>query len=323
MDNLSDNITLGGWTFKEVRIEDIDLYSEYIKETEYPANLWVSNFAYIWASSQGHSVKKLYRIIDDMLVTFTYLKNGILHLSFLPFGVGSPEKVVDVAHKCMEFCYKLNNNDYSRTVIKVVNNMQLEFLQKSSKFNRYFKLKPLIGMEKHFSIQKLISLSGKELETVRRKINKFKRLCPDAVIRDYRKGDYVNVFNLGKQWSNTFGQKYSFIFDGVYFPKIIKNSKELDQIVLVVEYHENLVGMVSGGILPTGQSWWSLSKYTDEFDGIPELLIVELSKRINEINPKVELMNAAQDFGPGGLRFFKERFRPALDLNRYTVKLRL
>lgn len=318
-----DNITLGEWAFKEVSIEDIGLYSDYIKKTVYPPNMWVSNFAYIWGSSQGHSVKKLYKIIDDMLVTFTYLKSGILHLSFLPFGTGGPEKVVDVAHECMKFCYKLNNNDYSWTVIKVINGMQLEFLQKSKQFDRYFRLKPLIGMEKHFSIQKLNSLSGREFETIRRKINKFKRLCPDAAVREYRENDYADVIKLGKQWSRTFGQKYPSIFDGVYFPKIIKYYKELDHIVLIVEDHGTIIGMVSGGILPTGQSWWCLSKYTDEFDGISEFLVVELVRKINEINPEVELMNAAQDFGPGGLRFYKERFRPVLDLNRYTVRLRL
>jgi uncharacterized protein len=30
-------------------------------------------------------------------------------------------------------------------------------------------------------------------------------------------------------------------------------------------------------------------------------------------------LNAASDLGPGGLRFFKERFRPVLNYYRYEV----
>jgi hypothetical protein len=36
-------IQLGSWSFNKIRLEDMDLFSEYIKNTTCPSNLWSSN----------------------------------------------------------------------------------------------------------------------------------------------------------------------------------------------------------------------------------------------------------------------------------------
>jgi uncharacterized protein len=322
-DKLLGNINLGSWSFNVIDILDMNLYSEYIKKTEYPANLWSANFAFIWAVSQSKTKKILWKVVDDMLVTFTYLKSDELYLTCLPYGKGTPDKVADVVYKCLKYCYEYNNHADSSTVVKVLNSLQLDFLRQAKHFDEYFKVGGWVGMEKHFSIPKLLSLPGKDFEYIRRKINKFHKLCPTAVIREYKEEDFEAVMKLGEYWSNTSGEKYSQIFDGVYFREIIKHCKELNHIVLLVEVDGKLVGMSSGGDLPNGQSWWCLSKFMNDYDGLSELLIIEMAKAINKINPNIEIMNAAEDLGPGGLRFFKERFRPVLDLRRYLLKLRI
>jgi hypothetical protein len=320
--SLSGKITLGDWSFNIIDLSDIDIYSKYIRQTECPANLWSSNFAFLWGVSQSPVRKILWKLVDDMLVTFTYLKSGELYLTCLPFGVGSPEKITNVLYKCLSFCKSFNNNVDSTAVVKVINSQQLEFLKKSTDFENHFKTIGLVGLEKHFSISKLISLTGKEFETIRRKVNKFKRLNPNAVIREYTSKDYDKVLQLNNYWSDTSGQKYSYIFDKVYFKEIIEHYKELKHLVLVVEIDDKIIGLVSGGDLPTGDSWWCFSKFINEFDGLSEFLIVELAKEINSRFPNIEMMNAAEDMGPGGLRFFKERFRPVLDLRRYVLALK-
>lgn len=317
---LPNIIHLGDWSFHVINLEDKDLYESFVKKTEYPANLWTANFAFLWAVSQSDGIKILWRIVDDMLVTFSYLKSGTLYLTCLPFGKGSPEKVTEVVYKCLKYC-NLWNRD-SDAVVKVINSSQLNFLKQANEFNRFFRPVPLVGLEKHFSIRKLLSLPGKEFETVRRKINKFRRLCPNAVVRPYDPGDYEAVMKLGDYWSRTSGKKYSHIFDDVYFREIIRHCRELGHIVLVIENEGVIIGMVSGGELPTGQSWWCLSKFENDYDGLSETLVVELAKAINKLNPRIELMNAANDLGPGGLRFFKEKFRPVLDLRLYVLPLR-
>jgi hypothetical protein len=319
---LTGEITLGTWSFNVIERTDKDLYTEYIKNTQYTANLWTSNFALLWAVSQSPVRKVLWKVIDNMLVTFGYLKNGFLYLTCLPFGDGNADKVVHVVHKCLNYCAEWNKDKNTGAIVKVVNSLQLEFLKSSKDFDKIFNVIGLVGKEKHFSIQKLISLSGKNFDTIRRKINKFRRLCPGALVREYNEKDYEQVMSLGEIWSKTSGEKYAFVFDEIYFKYLIKYYKELDHLILVVEFNGSLIGMVTGGELPTGQSWWCISKFVDNYDGLSEFLVVELAKEINKRNPTIELMNAAQDLGPGGLRFFKERFRPVLDLRRYLLELK-
>jgi len=318
----SVEIQLGSWSFNEIKLEDKGMYYNYIRDSECPASSSASNFAFFWGVSNSKGNKTLWKVIDNMLFTFTYTKKGVLYLPFLPFGKGGADKVVRALNEVLKYCYEFNNSDNSNTIVKVINDAQLDFLRKSQDFDKYFKAIPYSGREKHFSIQKLISLSGKEFETIRRKINKFHRLCPNVIIRKYQHSDFEAVMKLAEYWSNTSGKKYPRILDKVYFNEIIRHYDKLDHLILVMEIEGKIVGLVSGGDLPTGQSWWCISKFMNEYEGISETLIIELAKEINRINPKIELMNSGTDGGLVGLRLFKERFRPALDYRRYLVRLR-
>jgi uncharacterized protein len=320
--NSLKSIQIGDWSFNEIQLEDIDMYSEYIKKTRYPANLWSSNFAYLWAKSQSKIRKVLWKIVDDMLVTFGYTRKGILYLMCLPFGEGKSDKVVEVVYKCLNYCYKMDNNNKSEASLLLINSPQLEFLKGSEKFNKYFSIVNIVGIERHLSIPKLIALKGKEFERIRNKINKFNKLYPNAIVRKYKTSDYEEIIKLGENWLKKSGQKYSTIFDRVYFPEIIKHCKELKHVVLVVEIDNKIVGMASGGDLPTGEAWGCLLKFMNDFDGISAFLIVEMAKEIHRINAEIQYINTGSDLGPGGLRVFKESFRPVLNYYRYEVFLR-
>ena len=69
---LSGIINVGKWSFNVIDISDKALYSKYIGKTQYPANLWSSNFDFLWAISQSPARKVLWKLVDDMLVTFGY-----------------------------------------------------------------------------------------------------------------------------------------------------------------------------------------------------------------------------------------------------------
>jgi hypothetical protein len=318
-----NNIQVGSWSFNEIELEDMEMYSEYIKNTEYPANLWSSNFAYLWASSQSNRRKILWKIVDGMLVTFAYSRKNVLYLMCLPFGKGNPEEVVAVLFKCLKYCCEWNNNDFSSSIVKTVNSLQMEFLEKAPMFRQCFKTIPLVGIEKHFSIQSIVSLYGKQFRNIREKINKFRKLYPNAIIRKYVPEDYDEILHLGEYWSETSGKKYSRIFDTVYFREIIKHCDELNHLVLVIELENKIIGMISGGELPTGQSWGCLSKFMSEFEGLSEFMIIEFARELHKTNPNIEYENTGSDLGPGGLRFFKDKFRPALNLKRYGIQLKM
>jgi hypothetical protein len=321
-DTLSNNINFGKWEFHEIKLEDINIYNEFIKATTYPANLWSSNFAYLWASSQSSLRRVLWNVVDDMLVTFGHSYKNSLYLFCLPFGEGSPEKLMNVVAKCMKYCYDWNNHENNRTTVRMINHNQLEFLRKSGKFDDLFRLVTFQGIERHLDVKKLVSLTGKDFSTIRNKVNKFHRENPEVVVRRYQKRDYNELIALGKHWGSCAGRKYANIFDKVYYREMIKHCDELNQIILVVQNGNQIIGMVSGGELPTGQSWGSLLKYEEGIPGLSEFLSVSFARELNKINPSVELMNVGSDLGTGGLRDYKLKFRPVLNLKRYQIYLK-
>ncbi len=318
----SSNIQLGKWNFHKIKLEDIHIYSEFIKATEYPANLWSSNFAYLWASSQSRLRKILWKIVDDMLVTFGHSYKNSLYLFCLPFGKGTPEKLANVVFKCMKYCYDWNHQENSRTMVRMINHSQLEFLQNFSEFDSLFRLVTLQGIERHLDVKRLVSLAGKDFSNIRNRINKFHRENPDVVIRRYQKSDYDGLIALGKHWNNSAGEKYAVIFDKVYYREIINKCDELKQIILVFQNGNQIIGMSSGGELPTGQAWGSFFKYREGIPGLSELLSVEFVRELNKVNPDIELINVGSDLGAGGLRDYKLKFHPVLNLKRYQIYLK-
>ena len=321
-DNLSGTVRLGSWKFHEIRMEDIDTYARYIRQTEYPANLWSSNFAYIWALSQSGRRTILWRIMDGMLVTFVYSHKGSLYLYCLPFGPGNAARVTALVTECMRFCYGWNGHDGGWTLIKMVSDQQLAFLRSCPDFDRTYRIAVWQGIERHVDVARLVTLSGKEFENIRNRVNKFRREHPDARISGYEPGDFEALMALGERWKSTAGQKYVSVFDGSYFPLLIQNSEKLRQSTLVVRIAERIVGMVSGGELPTGRSWGSLVKFDEGYPGLSETLIVEFARELHRNNPAVGTMNIGSDLGASGLRQYKLKFRPVLSCKRYQVYFR-
>lgn len=316
-----NQIQLGSWEFNEISLEDIGLYQEFIHNSEYPATLWSSNFAYLWSISQSSFKTILWRIVDGMLVTFAHTKNNCLYLMCLPYGKGTPEKIVNVIYQCMKYCAKWNAPTSCETKLRMINDPQRLFLEQEPSFNQLFELSRPCGYERHYGVQNLLNLQGSKFQRVRGRVNKFKKDYPQAKVRNYLLSDYQDLMDLNDEWEKTAGQKYKLILDTVYYQEILKHHDQLEQIVLLVEIDGKIVGMTSGGVLPTGQSWACLRKALLGFDGLSEFLAIELVRAIHNINPEVETMNDGGDLTKA-LKAFKEKFRPVLNLSRYRLRLK-
>ncbi len=313
-----NNIKLGNWDFNELILEDIDLYSKFIKESDCPTNRFSSNFAYLWANSQAGFARILWKIVDGLLVTFVFTRKNTLYIMCLPFGQGDADKVIDVTYQCLRYCNVWNRGNASETKVDTINSSQYDFLKNSSRFHRYFRLRKLMGLERFYGIENLLALSGKKFSNVRMKINKFNRNYPQAVIRNYEPGDFEQLLLLKEHWNQTAGKKYAGVFDDVAYRAVLKHYKELDHVILVGEVESQIAGMISGGPLPNGESWSYFLKTRSDFDGLSELLQVELAKTINRINPHIERINVGSDHG-AGIQAFKKKFNPVLSLERFVV----
>ena len=316
-------IILGKWAFKRIEMRDKEIYSNFIKDTQYPADLWSSNFDYLWAVSNPKRELVLWKVVSNMLVIFKLSRRNVLQIAFPPLGKGSAEKAARVLLKCMKFCDKWNQAIKGKTRVRVVTEQQLAFIKTSKLFERKFRYKKLSGVDRHISVEKMISLSGKEFKDLRNNINRFRKSCPNAIVRPAEAKDYPALLGLKETWNQSLGVKYKRIWDDQFYLQLMKFYQELDHIVLVAENEGQIIGVVSGGILPHGQAWGALLKKRPEYPGLSEFLNVEFAREIHKIDPSVELINLGTDSGnKGGLRTFKDKFRPTLNARRYSLHLR-
>ncbi|WP_102347714.1 phosphatidylglycerol lysyltransferase domain-containing protein [Bacillus sp. Marseille-P3661] len=319
---LARNVKLGDWQFFSLRLKDKEIYTKYVMKTQYNQNLFSSNFDLLWSSSGPMYGNVLWRIVDGMLVVFRLYQNRTLKIAFLPLGEGKIEHVTEVLYKCALFCHEWNGGDKSKSVVLGVNHSQLTCLNELNSFKQKFRCVQRMGVERHLSVQKLLELKGSEFEKVRYAINRFKRDYPNVRIRRGTINDFASLVKLKQDWNQTLGKKYPKIRDDSRYRRILKYQKKLNHIVLVAELDGQIIGMYTGGILPHGQAWAGLHKKREEFDGLSEYLYVEFAKEIHRINPSVETINLGTDIGVGsGLRNFKNKFRPVLNEERYSLYL--
>jgi hypothetical protein len=312
-------LRMSNWVLNELRLEDITMYSDYLRKTQYPTNVFSWNFTYIWGESQRRRIT--WKIIDDMLVTFRHLKNGEIDLWCLPFGEGDLNKVVSVLYKSLKFCNHWNSRMFTFAVVRVINSPQLEFLSGSEDFNRLFKVKKLKSIERVHGINNLLTLAGKEFAGLRKKVNKFHRLYPDAEIRQYLPDDFNDLMQLRQAWNNAAGKKYKTIMDATTFTEVVRHYKELHHLILVVVTDDKITGMISGEISPAGYAWSYFIKAIPGINGIYEAMPVELAREIKKINPNIELLNVGSDMARQGLAEFKEKFRPVQRFARYSISI--
>lgn len=302
---------------QSLKISDMEMYNSYIAASEIPTDLYSANFAYLWSYTKYKKI--LWTIIDDILIIFGEANKKKLYLFCPPLGAGCPDKVNAVLLKSIKLCKELNKECHKEIDIAKITEAQLSFLRQSETFDKNFYFFKRDGIERHYSIHDLLLLQGNKFSYIRRKINKFYRQNPVAVVRHYQESDYDGLLKLYTLWRNDAVKKYPSIYDAVNYREIIKNYRELEQIVLVIEIEDEIVGMVAGGITPKGQGWCSLRKARNEITGLTEVLILNLAKEINQISPAARLINDGNDLG-AGMKYIKEKFRPVVNSEIFSAK---
>lgn len=321
IDKLINHPTYKNLNLQKITLKDKNLYEKYIANTEYDANVWSGNFSYLWAHNYSKALTIYKTIINDFLITFILTNRGRLFLPCLPFGKGNPDEVLSLLIEIGKICSSWNKeSNYShKSLVNPINSPQLAFLKQGKLFNKHFSIKKLSGIERHYSIPKMISLIGKDFSKIRNKINKFNKTYPHCIVRKYKDEDYNEIMNLGKLWEDKSGKKYHRIIDGFYFAPIIKYSKELNHIILIIELNKKIIGMTTAEILPTGNAWGCITKFDNKYIGLSEKLTVEIAREIYRQNPYVKTINVGSDLGSEGLAFYKERFRPVLNYERFAL----
>ncbi len=317
----SENVKLGDWIFHPLQLTDKKLYEEYMRNTVYFTDEFSWNFTWLWIYVQTSRTKVLWKLVDNMFITFVQSRKDYLYLWALPLGNGTADQVVETLYKCMQYCCHYNRNRKSVTMVNRINDKQIDFLSTSKNFYSYFKLQPLQGVERYFGIQNLITLSGKQYSNIRNHISRFKTNYPTAVIRRSVHQDYPQLLHLKKSWNTTARKKYQRITDDLRYRKLIAHAYRLDHLILVAEIDHTIVGMISAGVCPSGHCWSYFLKTDLSIGGLSETLIIHLAQALHTLYPSAEYINMGNDPVEDDTHSFKQKFRPVLSLKKYRLYL--
>lgn len=292
--------------------EEFDKY--YIPMNQDIKMLWQMNYTYIMTSENSQKVY-YYKIIDGMLCIFQKYHKGMAMLC-LPIGKCDSAKMNKVLVKCFDIMSACSGDKYA-TRVDWVNQPQKDFLGESS--FRYSKMvdKKTTCKDYIYDPYMVASMCGSDYQYIRRKINKFHRTYPDAIIREYRDSDYAQMSALAKEWKDYVTEetgRYNWLVDANYYKNTLMKYKGLNHKVFVVEYEGKIIGMVSGGWIIDGEYAWCFNrKPLNQYDGLSELLV----HHICEVFKDATYLNDGS--GSAGLSFFKERFRPVLVNDLYII----
>lgn len=308
---VSKKLNINGEEFNIIDFPDKPMFQKYIDETEYPVELWFTNFTYLYGLGQSKKREVVWKIVNKLLCVFSKSEKDELLLLCLPLGKCDKDKLNLTIVDCFDLIAKVNPDAKLR--IRTVSEIQMPWVDDET-----FRGKQIgYGKEHHYDVKKVANLEGSDLAYIRRKINKFNREYPNAIFREYTLADYDNMMILKRKWSETAGQKYFQISNGVVYKTIMHDYKKFDHKVFVVIIDGVFVGMTSGQYITSDKkkAVCLLRKPMNNIDGLSEFIIHKVCEYFKE----ADVLDDGADRGPGGLRFFKERFRPIVSPEVFEV----
>lgn len=298
------NVVVKGIVFKPMSKLDVGYLKDKLKLVIDPT--WYQNIDMILSMYSRSKNTTLWLEYNGFICIFDVHNKGYT-MKCAPIGDYMDRKgLFNTIKYCCNIIEAVSSEGYPADIL--VNEYTATLLDKSSKTK--FK-KSLANFQEYvYVISEVSECRGKEFEYVRRKINKFKRLYPDVIIKPYSEELYDSAIKLRNQWKDEVAERYFMLDDATYYKNLLLNYKQLDHIILCAFDKGKMVGIISGNIF-NKFSYCIVRKPLNIYEGLSEYLIQELGKAVKEKDNDVVYIND----GPAdtdGLKFFKSHFNPTI-----------
>ncbi|MCQ2387304.1 MAG: GNAT family N-acetyltransferase [Clostridia bacterium] len=217
---------------------------------------------------------------------------------YFPIG-----KDVDGALKEIENYVKEKNGELKFCCIDNVHAVNLS--------ERYFKTK--VYNDRNWSdyiydANSFKSFVGKKYSGQRNHINKFKKLYPDAKVRDIEFCDVEKIKNfLCEYESKNQIVSETAIIEDKHLREYVENMFSLNQVGIIVEVNNKIVSFSIGEIVKDTLIV-HIEKALTEYEGVYPFTANEFAKSF--ANEKVKFINREEDCGDQGLRISKLQYHP-------------
>ncbi|WP_315334059.1 DUF2156 domain-containing protein [Porphyromonas endodontalis] len=167
--------------------------------------------------------------------------------------------------------------------------------------------------------ERLVSLSGKKLQSKRNHINKFKKLYPDYTYRPFTPNQKELYKDFADQWLDDTTQRDGIQEENRMVHRILDACEVLQLQGGALWIEGKIVAMTLGSPINHNTFDVHVEKANPAIEGAYTVINNEFAKQIPE---QYIYINREEDLGIPGLRFAKESYQPELRLYKGTALLR-
>jgi hypothetical protein len=291
--------------FKKIEISDKPWIDQLLKYSDYRGAEYCFTNLFIW---EGVYNSRITRYKDFLL--FTSGEGDTVRYLY-PAGKGDKKEAIEL----------LKEDALKRGVPFILIGLSNEAKNElESLFPGNFELRPVRNSFDYiYESEKLVSLSGKKLQSKRNHINFFKdnnsweyqELSPEKV-------EEVKIFN--KEWCKTVdcSKSESLGLETCAVKKCLDNYKQLGLTGGILKVDDSIVAYTVGEQINSDTAIIHIEKAFAEVRGAYPMINREFAERIT---PGLKYVNREDDAGDQGLRKAKESYNPVFMLEKFSAHI--
>ncbi len=295
--------------FKPVEVTDRDAITDYtLRGSSMVCDLAFSNL-YGWAVRYGTS----WAIIEGSLV-IRFKPAGRNHPAYLMPLCDSGEGFVRTIHRLRALAQE---GDYPLILMGVASRCRerLESLCPEA-----FQFLGDEGNQDYIYLrERLVSLSGKSLQSKRNHINKFERLYPDYTYEPLTSAHADECLSLVDTWLDASGDGDGRLDERLMIERTLKHAEALGLTGGILRVEGKIVAFSYGSPINADTFGIHVEKADTAYEGAFTMINRELARHIPE---QYTYINREEDLGIEGLRKSKLSYKPEMLLAKETAILR-
>lgn len=295
-------------TFTKVSLEHRSIIQQYTLESPY------SNCDYSFANLYNwrEYYDTCFAIHKEMLIIRFEPKEGGRPACLMPIGNGSLEEVLTDLNQ------HFRDNGHTLTLMAVTDE-GVELLRRTC-CDHIHLVSDRSYTDYIYLREKLVTLSGKKLQSKRNHINRFKSQYPNYTYEELSRDNAAECFALEERWYAT-QDEYSedVIAEKAMVQRALNHFEEIGMKGGVIRVEGTVVAFTMGMPINDNTFGINIEKADTNYDGAFTIINQEFASRIPE---QYTYINREEDLGIEGLRQAKLSYKPEILLNKQTVLMR-
>ncbi|WP_104697973.1 MULTISPECIES: DUF2156 domain-containing protein [unclassified Helicobacter] len=292
--------------FKEIELEDQEIIQKFLQEDEFK----ISDISFVNLFLWRKARRIAYAIFRDCLIIQTTYKNQN-PFYFFPIGKGDKLEAIKIL---VEFCK-------ARSEVLEFHSLEqtsVDFLKKFFGEAFIFTLNR-DRSDYVYSIEELISLSGRKYHKKKNHLNRFLQTYPNFTFERIDEKNTNELLEVWKQWFEIQeNPSIGLINENIGIIEVLKNWGELEVSGGLIRVNNKIIAFSFGEVVSKEMAVIHIEKADSNFHGAYQIINQQL---LANIFSHIKYANREEDLGIEGLRRAKMSYNPVFLVEKYEASL--